>query len=181
MAIAAQLGAARALSLRTILLYRAIDWFSGILIGLMAVLSPWMFGTTQSWAICAINGCGYALGILLVLKLILRCLQTFQPARWEASAPGLTRLRLFTAGLAALNALILVYTLVAALALVLARWFVPAGIPSGLRFTTLLWLPLAGCLLRARFDFPFQIHSLQLLFLPHCAILSCLSRHIHTT
>ena len=39
-----------------------------------------------------------------------------------------------------------------------------------------LWLALAGCLIQARFDFPFQVYSILLLFLFHCAILSTLSR-----
>jgi len=44
------------------------------------------------------------------------------------------------------------------------------------RMTSLLWLALAGCLLHARFDFPFQIYSLLLLFLLECAILSVVTR-----
>jgi O-antigen ligase len=64
----------------------------------------------------------------------------------------------------------------AALLLVLARWFLPRGIQTGWRLASLLWLALAGCLVHARYDFPFQIYSLQLLFLLLCAILFCLSR-----
>ncbi len=60
--------------------------------------------------------------------------------------------------------------------LVLARWFVPAGIHGGRRFTVLTWLALTGVLVHARYDFPFQIHSVLALFVVLCAILSCLSR-----
>jgi O-antigen ligase len=63
-----------------------------------------------------------------------------------------------------------------ALLVVLVRWLFPAGIRGGWRFTALLWLALAGCLIHARFDFPFQVHSLLFLFLQLCAILFTLSR-----
>jgi len=65
-----------------------------------------------------------------------------------------------------------------ALALVAAllRWFARGGIHGGRRFITLIWLALAGCLVHARYDFPFQIYSIVLLFLVLCAILSNLTR-----
>jgi O-antigen ligase len=56
------------------------------------------------------------------------------------------------------------------------HWFLRGGIHGGRRFVILLWLALAGCLMHARFDFPFQIHSIIFLFLICCAILSNLSR-----
>jgi hypothetical protein len=40
----------------------------------------------------------------------------------------------------------------------------------------LLWVALSGCLVQARFDFPFQIYSIVLLFLLYCALPSTLSR-----
>ena len=66
--------------------------------------------------------------------------------------------------------------LLAALACVALRWFVPGGIRGGRRFVVLIWLALAGCLLEARFDFPFQIHSILFLFLVFCAVLFSVSR-----
>jgi hypothetical protein len=66
--------------------------------------------------------------------------------------------------------------LLAALACVGLRWFVPGGIRGGRRFVVLIWLALAGCLIEARFDFPFQIHSILFLFLVFCAVLFSLSR-----
>ena len=66
--------------------------------------------------------------------------------------------------------------LLAALACVVLRWFVPGGIRGGRRFVVLIWLALAGCLIEARFDFPFQIHSILFLFLVFCAVLFSLSR-----
>jgi hypothetical protein len=64
------------------------------------------------------------------------------------------------------------------LALLLAafRWFLPGGIQSSWSFPAFCWLSLAGCLLHARFDFPFQIYSIVFLFVLLCAILSTLSR-----
>jgi hypothetical protein len=62
------------------------------------------------------------------------------------------------------------------LAAVLMRWFVPGGIHGGRRFVTLIWLALGGCLVHARFDFPFQIYSVLFLFLVLCAILFVLTR-----
>lgn len=63
-----------------------------------------------------------------------------------------------------------------ALALVVARWFVPCGIGLGRRFVFLTWLGLAGCLVHARWDFPFQMYSIVFLFLLLCAILGTLGR-----
>lgn len=64
----------------------------------------------------------------------------------------------------------------AAFALVVARWFLPGGIRAGKRFVLLIWLAMAGCLVHARYDFPFQIHSIVLLFVMLCAVMSTLSR-----
>jgi hypothetical protein len=63
-----------------------------------------------------------------------------------------------------------------ALVSVLLRWRAHGGIHGGRRFVILTWLALGGCLLHARFDFPFQIHSTLYLFLLLCAMLSTLSR-----
>ncbi len=66
--------------------------------------------------------------------------------------------------------------IVLAFVVVLVRWFARGGIHGGRRFVVLLWLALAGCLVHARFDFPFQIHSIVFLFLLLCAILFTLTR-----
>ena len=66
--------------------------------------------------------------------------------------------------------------ILAALMTVLARWFGGGGITAHWLLVSFIWLALAGCLVHARFDFPFQIHSVLLLFLLLCAVLSCLSR-----
>jgi len=63
-----------------------------------------------------------------------------------------------------------------ALGTVVLRWFARGGMQGGRRFALLLWLALGGCLVHARFDFPFQMHSIVFLFLILCAILFNLSR-----
>jgi hypothetical protein len=63
-----------------------------------------------------------------------------------------------------------------ALVLVILRWFIPGGIHGGRRFVSLIWLALAGVLAHARWDFPFQIHSIVFLFILWCAVLLTLSR-----
>ena len=69
------------------------------------------------------------------------------------------------------------FTLVlAALVVVLLRWFGRGGIAAHWLFVSLIWLALAGCLLHARFDFPFQIYSTLALFLLLCDVLFCVSR-----
>ena len=59
---------------------------------------------------------------------------------------------------------------------VLLSWFHPGGIHGGRRFIGLTWIALIGCLLHARYDFPFQIHSTLFLFLLLCSVLTTLSR-----
>ncbi len=63
-----------------------------------------------------------------------------------------------------------------ALATVVLRWFGRGGIHGARRLVVLMWLALAGCLAHARYDFPFQIHSIEFLFLLFCAVLMNLSR-----
>jgi hypothetical protein len=63
-----------------------------------------------------------------------------------------------------------------AFVVVVLRWFARGGIHGGRRFIILIWLALAGCLVHARYDFPFQIHSIVFLFLVLCAILVNLTR-----
>jgi hypothetical protein len=68
-------------------------------------------------------------------------------------------------------------TLIAmAFAIVVLRWIAGQGIHGGRRFVLLIWLAMAGCLVHARYDFPFQIYSVLFLFLTLCAVLFSLSR-----
>lgn len=66
--------------------------------------------------------------------------------------------------------------LLTALVLAAGRWVSRGGLPGDKYFVMLTWTALGGCLVHARFDFPFQIASIVALFLLLCAVLSCLSR-----
>jgi len=57
-----------------------------------------------------------------------------------------------------------------------SRWFASGGIYGERHFVMLIWIALGGCLIHARYDFPFQIHSILALFLVLCAVLSSVSR-----
>lgn len=63
-----------------------------------------------------------------------------------------------------------------ALGLVIAHAFRADGIPANRRFIWLVWLALAGCLLQARWDFPFRVYSVVFLFLALCAVLTTLAK-----
>jgi hypothetical protein len=60
-------------------------------------------------------------------------------------------------------------------ALVGLSWLRTGAQHSGTEFIFLSGLALAGCLAHARFDFPFQVHSIVFLFVLICAILSAVS------
>jgi O-antigen ligase len=62
------------------------------------------------------------------------------------------------------------------LVLVFAFWFLGRGVATPFPFAGFLWVALGGCLAHAKFDFPFQIYSLQLMFLSICALLTSVSR-----
>jgi len=66
--------------------------------------------------------------------------------------------------------------ILAMLAIAFSRWFGTGGIPAHWMFVAMIWLALGGCLVHARFDFPFQICSILALFLLLCATLFCLSK-----
>lgn len=65
--------------------------------------------------------------------------------------------------------------ILSAAVLVVARWWQPTGIYGNHRLVGMLWLALAGVLLHARFDFPFQIYSVLMTVLALCAVLFSLS------
>ena len=59
--------------------------------------------------------------------------------------------------------------------IVVFHWFVAHGIHGSWYLVVLFWAALAGCLLYARYDFPFQIYSVVFLVLVLCAALFSLS------
>ncbi len=65
--------------------------------------------------------------------------------------------------------------IVLALALILVRSWTGPGLPVLPILTAFWWLALGGCLVHAIFDFPFQIHSVLLLFIVIAATLTVLT------
>jgi O-antigen ligase len=63
-----------------------------------------------------------------------------------------------------------------ALAALLLHSFCGVATTAGRRFRWLVWLALAGCLLQARWYFPFRIYSVVFLFLMLCAVVSTTAR-----
>lgn len=71
--------------------------------------------------------------------------------------------------------------LLAAGAIILARWLAPGGLRLPHPFVMCFWIALAGCLLHARFDFPLQIYSIQFVFVLICAALFGIGRRGHAS
>src|ERR1035438_2306944 len=67
-------------------LYRISDALTEGLVYFAILFGPWAFGTTQPWSIQVMNGVGFALGLLWLGKLIIRCCG-HQSLRWT-SLPG---------------------------------------------------------------------------------------------
>jgi hypothetical protein len=63
-----------------------------------------------------------------------------------------------------------------ALVLVLLRWWLPGGMATHWILPSLCCLAMIGCLAHAKFDFPFQIHSILFVFLLLGCVRLCLSR-----
>jgi len=127
-------------------IYRVCDDLSGALILPMIVFSPWAFGTTQPWAIWAMNAGGYILGFLLLIKLFIRKAKRYPAPRWDSYSPSsgtLSRrrhpvLRLLTRLLAVLTFAVLTFCAVSA-------WNVAAYYNASTRLFQyqhyLAWLP----------------------------------------
>ncbi|MFO1496816.1 MAG: O-antigen ligase family protein [Verrucomicrobiota bacterium] len=62
------------------------------------------------------------------------------------------------------------------LGMVVLRWFRGGGLPVSWELVSMIWIAMGGCLLHAKFDFPFQIYSITQLFLVLCAILASSGR-----
>ena len=110
-----------------VLVYLACERLTEVLVYLMVVFSPWVFGSSQPWAVWVMNVAGYALGVMLLVKLVIRWVKGYRPARWGGEVGGQAVFRCFgvsvfrcfsgrlTAGLAVLTLAILAYCLVSAL------------------------------------------------------------------
>ena len=102
-------------------LYRLCDGTAGNVIFLMAVFSPWAFGTTQSWAVWTMNYAAGLLGGLLLVKLLIRKIKQYPAPRWDATGPAdkinshSSRAATATAALASLTGALLLFCLTSAL------------------------------------------------------------------
>jgi hypothetical protein len=103
-------------------LYQLCDQISGGVILLMAVFSPWVFGTTQVWAIWTMNFAAYFLGALLLVKLFIRKIKKYPAPRWDVRGilshhgrKSRKPVRLATRVLAWLTLVLLLYCLMHAL------------------------------------------------------------------
>jgi len=66
--------------------------------------------------------------------------------------------------------------MLAALGLAMTRWVSGSGVPRDSTFLLMTTMALAGCLAHARVDFPFQIYSVEFVFVVLCAVLFTSSR-----
>ena len=62
------------------------------------------------------------------------------------------------------------------LGIVATRWFWGGGAPVRWELPAMIWVAFGGTFLHAKFDFPFQIYSIVLLFLLLAAVLFILER-----
>ena len=124
-------------------IYQISEGTTECLIYFAVLFGPWAFGTTQPWSIDVMNGVGFALGLLWLGKLILRC-GSYRPVRWTgfSGASELNRWReaerRFTWMLAGGTFYVLLYCLISA-------WNARAiYLPGQWRFAyrrVIFWLP----------------------------------------
>jgi hypothetical protein len=106
---------------RDVQLYYLAEYLTESLIYFMLVFSPWAFGTTEPWSIWTMNVCGYALGLLLIVRWMARDINGYRPARWGEEAVKAERAKSeklhawLTTALGMLTLAILLYCLIAAL------------------------------------------------------------------
>jgi len=127
-------------------IYRLCDDLSGVLILPMLIFSPWAFGTTQPWSIACMNGAGYALGLLLLVKLFIRQAKGYPAPRWDrySSRSGSFIRRAHPATLW-LTRTLAVLTLAVLADILISAWNVAANYNTELRVFQyqhyLAWLP----------------------------------------
>jgi hypothetical protein len=90
------------------MLLRFLDLLSTVLIYFAVVFGPWAFGTTQSWSVNVMNTVGYSLGILWLVKLVMRPFVRDKPPRWVTTSDLTIRV------LAVSTLLVLLYNLISA-------------------------------------------------------------------
>ena len=102
-------------------LYRLCDDAGGGLICLMAIFSPWAFGSTQTWAVWTMTFAAGLLGALLLVKLFIRKIKNYPAPRWDGIVQSGRKksprspARAATAALAWLTSALLLFCLVSAM------------------------------------------------------------------
>ena len=99
---------------------RALVWLDGmtqVLLFAMVIFTPWAFGTTQQWSMLYMNIGGYALGTILVGKLILRrmAMRGSSSIQNKVERADAYKMRPLTVALFATTLAILAYILISAL------------------------------------------------------------------
>jgi len=117
--------------------YKVCEGLTEAILYFTIVFNPWVFGTTQPWAIRVMNAAGYALGTLLAAKWIIGWAKGFSPARWDRRA-GQERGRGLAPGMAVMTALFLGYVLLGAVN-ARASFFYDAQVFT--YFQCIAWLP----------------------------------------
>jgi len=97
-------------------LHRILDGITEGLIYFAVIFNPWVFGTTQPWAVWVMNVSGYVLGLVWLTKIAVRRRSGYYPARWDDGRErDRSAGRWLTGALAVLTVLILGYCLISAL------------------------------------------------------------------
>ena len=91
--------------------YRVLEVLSGILLSFVVVFAPWAFGSTVRWALWTSCGVGYAMGLILLIKVLYRWKAGFRPATWESGSEHPWPMRI----LGVITGLFLTYVLVGCL------------------------------------------------------------------
>jgi hypothetical protein len=96
--------------------YHSCERLTEAVLFFAVVFNPWVFGTTQEWAIWFMNIAGHVLGALLAMKWLVRLATGYCPARWPQShsQSSSTGSRWLTGAMAVLTILFLGYVLVSA-------------------------------------------------------------------
>jgi len=198
----------RLLRARDVHLYTVCERATATLVYLMVVFGPWAFGTTQPWSISTmVLGLGLGWKALSPRMARIDEGFADREQMYQAARPMAVDYPLFGTGPGTFESVFQLYristetywpaqlhndwletritfgcvgsSLIAlALATILLRWFACGGIHGEGRFMILVWLALGGCLVHARFDFPFQIYSILFLFLLLCAVAFNLLRRL---
>jgi O-antigen ligase len=68
---------------KTLNFYDFLDALTGLLISAAIIFAPWALGTTQEWSIWTLNILCYAMGALLLGKLLIRWSVSYRFPRWD--------------------------------------------------------------------------------------------------